>query len=73
MNWLDFQTPTVVFETVRLQVHPDFELRGLTVGHTLLRWGGGHQTGYHFTAGISAHVFSPNYNMAAYICHHSIL
>jgi len=28
--------------------------------------------GYHFTARISAHVFSPNYNMAASICHHSI-
>lgn len=28
---------------------------------------------YYFIASISAHVFSPNYNMAASICHHSIL
>lgn len=51
-------TPTVILETIGLQVHPDFKLRRLAVRHTLLRydtnrrWGGGgyHQTGYHFTA-----------------------
>lgn len=30
-------TPTVVLETIRLQVHPDFNLRGLAVRNTLLR------------------------------------
>lgn len=31
-------TPTVVLETISLQVHPDFNLRGLAVRNTLLRY-----------------------------------
>lgn len=75
---------TIVLSTIGLQVHLDFNLRRLAVWNALLRYmrdkqrgererESSNEGGYHFIASISAHVFSPNYNMAASICHHSIL